>query len=354
MAKKYVAAVAAVLIMGLSVCPLRAASTGGPAEPKAQGPEEPAGEPISEDEEPKAPAEERKPEAEEPETAAGEPGAGAEEPETPAEGPKSGAEEPKTKREESEASAGEPKPEETGTSSGETSDTADTGKVSLQIPQKLQVIVDPFELDGKEQIYSERYTIRNTGERAGTLTLSFACRPQEENGLTVVQESDGIHEGEEKSVYLEIVFGDTERLVLSAEPSEYRAELGAGEELSLYFTGEVNENAREQWEDGDFTIEGVYRWEAAEEALTDESGGEDPEESADPDTGEADGRDSVSGNALPDDASAESGDEAPAGGDVPGEEKRPEAGESPVSGGEELPEISSGDGKPPAEDVLMD
>ncbi len=31
----------------------------------------------------------------------------------------------------------------------------------LQIPQKLEIVIDPWEMDGKEQIYSEQYTIRS-------------------------------------------------------------------------------------------------------------------------------------------------------------------------------------------------
>ena len=51
---------------------------------------------------------------------------------------------------------------------------------NLQIPQKLEIVIDPWEMDGKSQIYSEQYTIRNTGEAAGVLTLSqLICRPQE-------------------------------------------------------------------------------------------------------------------------------------------------------------------------------
>lgn len=48
--------------------------------------------------------------------------------------------------------------------------------VSLQIPQKLQIVIDPFEMDGKGQIYSEQYMVRNMGETAGALTLAFVCR----------------------------------------------------------------------------------------------------------------------------------------------------------------------------------
>lgn len=62
-----------------------------------------------------------------------------------------------------------------------------------------------------------------------------------------------------------------ERLVLSADSSEYSAQLEPGEEMTMYFTGEVNENASEQWEDGDIAIDGIYIWDEAGESRLGES-----------------------------------------------------------------------------------
>jgi hypothetical protein len=143
--------------------------------------------------------------------------------------------------------------------------------VSLQIPQKLQIVIDPFEMDGKGQIYSEQYMVRNMGETAGTLTLAFVCRLGGDGVQEVWQERDGIHDGQSKSLYVEIVFGEMERLVLSADSSEYSAQLEPGEEMTMYFTGEVNENASEQWEDGDIVIDGIYIWDEAGESRLGES-----------------------------------------------------------------------------------
>lgn len=137
-------------------------------------------------------------------------------------------------------------------------------KISLQIPQKLQVTIDPFELDGKGQIYSEQYTIWNVGETTGTLTLSFTCTTQ---GVEIKREKGGIHDGEGKAVYMEIEIGETDRMILSSEGSEYCAELKPGEGLSLRFTGEINENTPDSWKDGDIAVEGIYKWDIPEETL---------------------------------------------------------------------------------------
>lgn len=153
----------------------------------------------------------------------------------------------------------------------EVPDYKNDDKLCLQIPQKLQVIIDPYEMDGKGQIYSEQYTIWNTGETTGVLTISFSCSSGEEGSQVVRREKEGIHDGDSKSAYLEVVYGDTDYFTLSEEYSEYQVELTPGESLTMYFTGEVNENASEQWKDSDIIIKGVYTWEDAEEALSEKS-----------------------------------------------------------------------------------
>lgn len=136
---------------------------------------------------------------------------------------------------------------------------------NLQMPQKLEVVIDPWNMDGKGQIYSNEYVIRNTGENTGILKLSnLVCRPREQSGVTIKTEKSGIHDNGEKSVYMEMVFGSEDRVVLSEDGSEYTAELKPGEELSVSFTGEVNENASEEWQNEEVTVGVVYSWDMKE------------------------------------------------------------------------------------------
>lgn len=144
----------------------------------------------------------------------------------------------------------------------------------LQIPQRLQVVIDPWELDRKGQIYSETYMIKNQGETDGILTLSeLTCKPCRDSGVSVLADKANMHSDEEKSVYMEITFGNGERIVLSEVGTEYKVKLKAGEELSFCFTGEVNEYAAEKWKNGDVLIGVIYSWDVEEEkdeiALTD-------------------------------------------------------------------------------------
>lgn len=185
----------------------------------------------------------------------------------------------------------------------------------LQMPQKLEVTIDPWEVDGKGQIYSEQYVIKNTGEKTGILTLShLTCRPQEKSGVVIRTERDGIHEDGRKSIYMEMIFGTGERIALSEEGREYEAELKPGEEITLEFGGEVNESASESWESGDVTVGVVYSWEEKEDR-SEVSGdiGRIDEEISDSDrqeTGNADKSGDVSGDISGDVSGDVSGDMA--------------------------------------------
>lgn len=141
---------------------------------------------------------------------------------------------------------------------------------NIQIPEKLNVVIDPWEIDQKGQIYSEEYVIKNTGDVSGILTLSdLACKPEKHSGVIVKKNKKKIHDGEDKSIYIEMLFGKKERIVLSQESSQYQTELKPGEELAIRFSGEVNENAVKTWEGDDIAISAIYSWEVLEDSEPD-------------------------------------------------------------------------------------
>lgn len=155
---------------------------------------------------------------------------------------------------------------------------------NLQIPQKLDVVIDPWEIDKKGQVYSEQYTISNTGDIPGILTLSnLACRPREKSGVIIRTDKEGLHDSGDKAIYMEMLFGNGEQIIFSQENSQYQKELMPGEELSIRFVGEVNENAFGKWENNDIAVSVVYSWEMEESA---DAGAENPEENITDDTGE--------------------------------------------------------------------
>lgn len=138
----------------------------------------------------------------------------------------------------------------------------------LEIPQAMAIVIDPWEIDGKEQIYSEQYVVKNSGETAGILVLSGRiCKQQDKDDVVVKANKERLHDDEVKSVYMEMEFGNGDKVVMLEEDSKYQVELESGEELKIRFTGEVNENASRSWEDGDITVNVVYSW-SPQEKLT--------------------------------------------------------------------------------------
>lgn len=149
---------------------------------------------------------------------------------------------------------------------------------NLLIPQKMAVVIDPWEMDGRGQIYSEQFVVRNTGETTGVLTMTGSiCKSQEQESVVVRSDREGLHDNEVKSVYMEMEFDNGERIILSKEGSEYQKELEPGEELLISFSGEVNENASEDWTDGDVTVDAVYSWDMKEISAEDQDFVEDTE-----------------------------------------------------------------------------
>lgn len=144
---------------------------------------------------------------------------------------------------------------------------AKSGIKNLQIPQKLDVVIDPWEMDNKGQIYSEQYMISNVGDTAGVLTLSgLICRPREQSGVVIRTNREGLHDNGDKTIYIEMLLGNGEKVVFSQESSQYQTKLEPGEKLSVCFAGEVNENALGEWKNDDISISMVYSWETESEA----------------------------------------------------------------------------------------
>lgn len=151
----------------------------------------------------------------------------------------------------------------------------DIGLRQLQIPQKLEVVIDPWEMDGRSQIYSEQYVIRNDGKEQGILTLSnLACRVSEQSRAVVTTNRSGLHDGDEKLIYMQMKFGNGDQIDLSEDGSSYQVELQPEEELSVCFEGEVNENASESWQDGDIAVTVAYSWDV-KQVLDDVDGKEE-------------------------------------------------------------------------------
>lgn len=138
------------------------------------------------------------------------------------------------------------------------------GLAYLQIPEKLEIVIDPWEIDERGQIYSEPFIVKNLGNGPGVLTLSFACRTNGEDGANISETKERLRESGEKLIYMRVAFENGEGVAFTKKGAQCKAELEPGEELALWFEGEVNEYAEEPWESEDIEIEGIYSWEREE------------------------------------------------------------------------------------------
>lgn len=146
------------------------------------------------------------------------------------------------------------------------------GLVSLQVPLKMNVTLNPWELDGQAQIYSHLYEICNQGDTAGTLRLyDLVCGGNDD--IIIQDSAEEIHNGNEKKVYLELIVNEKDIVVLTRRSTEYTVQLKPKEEITLQFHGELNEKALREWESSDLDIMVKYQWEdeeTAENMLEDE------------------------------------------------------------------------------------
>lgn len=150
-------------------------------------------------------------------------------------------------------------------------DLEKTAKIMcLQLPEKLQIVIDPWEIDGEGQIHSEPFVVKNIGNASGTLTLTFICRMDEKDGVNMKETREGLHDSNQKLIYMKVALGNGEEAAFTREGAQCQAQLQPDEELSLRFEGEVNENAEEPWESGDIEIEGMYIWEKEDEEYASE------------------------------------------------------------------------------------
>ena len=128
--------------------------------------------------------------------------------------------------------------------------------LSLQVPSNLDIVIDPWNLSGRGQVYSERFTIMNSGNVPYTLWLrDMTCTA---GGGAIPVGSAGEIYNEAASVYLELVFENGDSRVLSAESQDYEVVLRPGEELAFRITGAVNERGAEDWGEKQVSISMKY------------------------------------------------------------------------------------------------
>ena len=133
--------------------------------------------------------------------------------------------------------------------------------IGLEMPQEIRLTIDPWEIDGRGQVYSEQYVIKNRSANTIKLYLyDLACTPGEQSGVVVCADREDTHDSDSKAIYMEMVFGNGDRVTFTEEESEYTAELKPEEELVLWFAGEVNTDVSQDWNENDIKVTILYQW----------------------------------------------------------------------------------------------
>lgn len=153
---------------------------------------------------------------------------------------------------------GEKIPEEDKYVSGNLPGTDTELEDGLEVPEKFDIVLNPWEMDGKEQIYSEEYEIKNISGAQGTLKLTGIADGED---IDIRPDGDGIRSGDGRKICIEMTINGEERLALLPEGTEYKVVLKEDESLILSFSGEINENAADGWNSESVKVTVVYNWE---------------------------------------------------------------------------------------------
>jgi hypothetical protein len=161
--------------------------------------------------------------------------------------------------------------------------------LKVVIPATVTIVIDPFEIDGRGQVFSEDYAIRNDGESDVLLTFTdMRCVfANDEDFEALARPFNEAGASDRKSIHLMLNLGreDLPPVVLTDPGRETGTEIsaplraarneadGAASSLTLSFSGSVNHNPAKAWRDGDIKVYLSYRL----DPVLLESGEESPE-----------------------------------------------------------------------------
>lgn len=146
--------------------------------------------------------------------------------------------------------------------------------LNVAVPLTVSIVIDPFEISGKGQIYSDLYEITNFGDADVLLTftdiqVTFA---DDTNFEALAKPFDDRTDSDLKSIYLLLNFGrDNITPVAITDPAREdditiplagnQADANGNSFLSFYFSGNVNHLPEVGWKDGDVKISISYKLE---------------------------------------------------------------------------------------------
>lgn len=131
--------------------------------------------------------------------------------------------------------------------------------LQIDVPERIDFMIDPWEIMGRGQIYSNEFTIHNTGNVPIFLDMSdIGCYFSEESTAVINQDFSTIYNDERKAVYLELVFNFGDRIIISEQSVSYGRILNPGEKIIFWFTGKVSNSSFDKWKSGEISIKFEY------------------------------------------------------------------------------------------------
>lgn len=146
-------------------------------------------------------------------------------------------------------------------------DALPKGVMSFQVPDNLDFVMDPFEINGRGQIFSKEYYFSNLGsERIRVKLSAIQCFMAE--GVKMAGEgeaSQAVIESKEKVLQLQLIFGTGESITLTEGSGEYEMVLEPGQKIGLCIAGSMSRYPEISWESEDVRLALVYDVELIEE-----------------------------------------------------------------------------------------
>jgi len=141
--------------------------------------------------------------------------------------------------------------------------------INVSVPTNLDFKIDPFEIAGRGQIYSDDYIIQNVGATDVLMTISqvqviFA---NEYDFQAVAHEIDYDYQSPVKTVYMVLNINSSPLIITDSAIGEYETILLDGDKLKLSVSGNLNMFPAERWRDGDIKILLSYSLELIESEL---------------------------------------------------------------------------------------
>lgn len=253
---------------------------------------------------------------------------------------------------------------------------------SVSFPTDTHACLDPGNLSGKGQIFSDHYTVENYGNTEVKITIKnidvyyastedvyeFSDEKIDDHSSRVKKLNIGMvwgkeNEESEKTIYLSEGVREEEVLTLAASEYEENGEFVSLKEGStgyFYFTGTLNANPNLEWEEGELIVRFDYEIlstesgeEKKEEGLetSEQSADIEKEEHTDPQE-DAQNPDNIENTGSPETTEGESKDPAANTEDVSKKENQEDGTESPTEeevkkDSEKLDEITDSDPEKP-------